>query len=155
MRRFAVSAVALATLTAGLATLPAVLQRANGQDAPNADAAKNNDLDLLQATWKFSYYEEKGEQQRPGTREFVISDKKLTYRSGGQDRIETTIEIDATKSPKHLTQTFPNGDVYRSIYVLADDYVILCGSRNKEKRPSKFSCATENGGEFLIFLKRE
>ena len=155
MSRIVSFAIVAVIACVSLSLAPVTLQPATAQDKPKQADAVNNDLDLLQATWKFSFYEEKGEQQKPGTREFVISDKKLTYRSGGQDRIETTIEIDASKSPKHLTQTFPNGDVYSSIYVLADDYVILRGNRNKEKRPTEFSCATEKGGEFLIFLKRE
>ena len=122
-----------------------------GQDAEPA----KQELDNLQGTWKFAFYEEKGVEQRPGTRQFVISDNKLTYRSNGQDKVATTIEVDLTQNPKHLTQKFPNGLVSNIIYVLADDYIILCGHRDKTKRPTEFSCGTDKGGEFLIVLKRE
>jgi hypothetical protein len=54
----------------------------------------------------------------------------LDFRAGGETRVETTIEVDAAQSPKHFTQKFKDGQVYRSIFVLAGDYLILCVIRD-------------------------
>ena len=108
----------------------------------------------LQGTWGFVYYEEKGVAEEPGTKQFVIADNRLDFQASGVTRVETTIEIDAGQSPKQFTQKFKDGQVYRSIYVLAGDYLILCGTRDGG-RPTEFSCGTDKGGEFLIVLKRQ
>ena len=118
------------------------------------DAAKK-ELAALQGTWKFVFYEEQGSELKPGSRQFVISDKNLTYRSSDQDKVMTTIEVDSTQNPKHLTQTFPDGNVSNIIYLLADDYLLICGHRDKTKRPTEFTCGPDKGGEFLIVLKRQ
>jgi uncharacterized protein (TIGR03067 family) len=112
------------------------------------------DLADLQSTWNYVYYEEKGIAEEPGTKQFVIAENRMDFRAGGVTRVKTTIEVDAAKSPKHFTQKFNDGQVYRSIYVLAEDYLILCGIRDGG-RPTEFSCGTDKGGDFLIVLKRE
>lgn len=128
---------------------------ARARDDAKKDNTEAKELASLQGTWNFVFYEEKGVKVEPGTRQFVISDKSLTFRSGGVDRIETTIEIDPSKTPKAFTQNFKDGQLYQSIYILADDYLLLCGHRDKTKRPTEFSCGEDSGGEFLILLKRE
>jgi uncharacterized protein (TIGR03067 family) len=115
--------------------------------------AKKEHADL-QGTWGFVYYEEKGVAEEPGTKQFVIAENRLDFRAGGQTRVETTIEVDAAQSPNHFTQKFKDGQVYRSIYVLTGDYMILCGIRDGG-RPAEFSCGTDKGGDFLIVLKRQ
>jgi uncharacterized protein (TIGR03067 family) len=126
------------------------------EDSPKSrqdDQAKTGLADL-QGSWSFVYYEEKGVVQEPGTKQFVIADNRLNFRAGGvTSRVEITIEVDAAQSPKHFTQKFRDGQVYRSIYILAGDYLILSGIRDGD-RPTEFSCGTDNGGEFLIVLKR-
>jgi len=97
------------------------------------------------------YYEEKGIVQEPGTKQFEISDNTLDFRAGGESRVETTIEVDTAQ--RHFTQKFKDGQVYRSIFTQAGEYLILCGNRDKD-RPSEFAGGTDKGGEFLIVLKR-
>ena len=125
------------------------------EDSPKLEPEQaKTGLAELQRTWSFVYYEEKGVVEEPGTKQFVISDDRLDFRAGGETRVETTIEVDPTQSPEHFTQKFKDGQVYRSIYVLAGDYLILCGIRDGG-RPIEFSCGTDKGGEFLIVLKRQ
>ena len=96
------------------------------------------------------YYEENGEVKEPGTRQFFISGNDLDFRQGGETRIETTIRVwDIT-----LVQKFKDDQVYRSIFKRVGDLLIVCGNRNKD-RPSEFVCGTDDGGEFLVVLKRE
>ena len=118
--------------------------------SPNEKNGKTNDIADLQGTWDFVYYEEKGRDVEPGTKRFVISNNRLDFRAGGQSRLETTLEVDATRN--HFTQNFKDGQVYRSIYRLAGDYLILCGIRDGG-RPNYFSIVADGGGEFLIVLK--
>jgi uncharacterized protein (TIGR03067 family) len=99
------------------------------------------------------YYEEKGVAEEPGTKQFVIADNRMDFRAGGQTRVETALEVDAAQSPKHFTQKFKDGQVYRSIFTRFGDLLILCGIRDGG-RPTEFSCGTAKGGEFLIVLKR-
>jgi uncharacterized protein (TIGR03067 family) len=108
----------------------------------------------LQGTWNFAYYEEKGVVEESGTKQFVITDNRLDFRAGGETRIETTIEVDAAQSPKHFTQKFKDGQVYRSILMQAGEYLILCGNRDND-RPVEFVGGTDKGGEFFIVFKRE
>ncbi|MAF66869.1 MAG: hypothetical protein QGF59_24470 [Pirellulaceae bacterium] len=118
---------------------------------------------LLPATWldidianqRRSEAFDEGVVQEPGTKQFVIADSRLDFRTGGETRVETTIEVDSMQNPKQFTQKFKDGQVYRSIQVLAGDYLVLCGIRDGG-RPSRFSCETDKkGGEFLIVLKRQ
>jgi uncharacterized protein (TIGR03067 family) len=120
----------------------------------NLPAPVKKGLADLQGTWNFVYYEEKGAVERPGTRQFIISNDRLDFRTDGQTRVETAIETDTSQSPRHFTQRFKDGQVYRSIYVLAGDCLILCGIRDGG-RPTVFSCGTRRGGDFLIVLKRQ
>lgn len=104
----------------------------------------------LQGTWKFAYYKEKGVDEEPGTKQFVIEDDQLHFQSGGESRVETTIEVkDGT-----IDQKFKDGQVYRSIFTRVGDLLIICGNRDKD-RPTEFAGGTEKGGEFLIVLKRQ
>lgn len=137
-----------------LGLLPTLFSYDSAIGQEKDDPAKK-ELASLQGTWNFVFYEEKGSELKPGTRQFVISEKGLTYRSSDQDKVATTITIDSTQNPKRFTQTFPDGNVSNIIYLLADDYLLLCGHRDKSKWPSLFSCGTEKGGEFLIVLKRQ
>jgi uncharacterized protein (TIGR03067 family) len=125
------------------------------EDSPKSGSDQGaTGLADLQGTWNFVYYEEQGVVEEPGTKQFAISGNRLNFRAGGHNRVETTIEVDAAQSPKHFTQKFKDGQVYRSIYVLAGDYLILCGIRDGG-RPTEFTCGTDKGGEFLIVLKRQ
>jgi uncharacterized protein (TIGR03067 family) len=120
-----------------------------GQEAPGEKG-----LGDLQGTWDFVYYQESGAVEEAGTKQFVIADSRLEFRAGGAARVNTAVEVDSTRMPKQLTQKFNDGQVYRSIYVLADDYLIVCGIRDGG-RPSEFRYGGEKGGEFLIVLKRQ
>lgn len=113
------------------------------------DTSKNATA-KLQGTWNVVYYEEKGAVEDPGTKQFVIKDNRLEFRSNGQTKVETTIEV----SGSTVDQKFSSGDVYRSLFLRAGDYWIICGNR-KGDRPTEFSCGTAMGGEFFIVLKHE
>ncbi len=103
----------------------------------------------LHGTWDFVYYEEKGIVAQSGTKQFVVTDNQLQFRSGGETKVETTIEVnDGT-----LDQKFKDGQVYRSIYKRVGDLLILCGNRDKD-RPIEFAGGTEKCGEFFIVLQR-
>ena len=157
MNRFLPSFVIGSLLAALFTTNLAVGQsKDNKEVAPKKEDLAKKELDALQGTWDFVFYEEKGVKQKLTSSQFVFSDKTLTFRVGGVDKIETTIEIDPAKKKKELTQKFKDGQVYQSIYVLADNYLLLCGHRDKTKKPpTEFACGENSGGEFLILLKRQ
>ncbi len=104
----------------------------------------------LQGMWNFAYYEEKGVVQKPGTKQFVIMDNQLDFRANGQSREATTIEV----KDGAIDQKFQDGQVYRSIFTRVGNLLIICGNRD-ENRPTEFAGGTDEGGEFLIVLKRE
>ena len=131
------------------ALLPNGLVRIEEPERAPADAHAD-----LQGVWSFVYYEDLGDIQEPGSKQFVIRKDGLEFRAAGQTRVQTALEVDRTQRPGHFTQRFDDGQVYRSIYLRAGDYLILCGIRDGG-RPKEFSRATDRGGgEFLIVLKR-
>lgn len=123
----------------------------NGFDLLEPDQAKTvSPTAMLQGTWNFAYYLEKGVVQEPGTKQFVIKGSELHFRAGGETRVETIIEV----QDGELDQKFSDGQVYPSIFKRVGDLLIICGNRNKD-RPTAFAGGTENEGEFLIVLHRE
>lgn len=106
-----------------------------------------------QGNWKFVYYVEKSVAVEAGTKRFSITGERLEYLAGGQTRAQTKVQVDTSASPKQLTQTFKDGQVYRSIYKEMGDYLVLCGSRDGS-RPSRFSIKGAGSGEFFMLLKK-
>ena len=118
--------------------------------------AADKELATLQGTWKLQTHEEQGTVLAPDDSQVVtIADDKITWRRTGAVIEEGRIELEATRSPKHLNYQFNSGRNDQTIYIRVGDYLIQCGRRDRKTRPSEFATGTANGGEYLIILKRQ
>ena len=128
-------------------------------DAP-PDAAKK-ELDKLQGAWAMAELEVNGEKVPPekfqATRLEIKADRYIV--NTGRSTHETTIKIDATKTPKTIDMTFQDGDnkgdTAEGIYKLEDDKLTICRPRlPPRERPTEF--VTKPGTDrFIVVWKRE
>jgi uncharacterized protein (TIGR03067 family) len=122
----------------------------------NKAEAGKKEIAELQGTWKLQAHEEQGIVVPPDDTQLVtITGDKISWKRKGEVIEEGTIELDATRSPKHLNYQFNSGRSDPTIYIRVGDYFVQCGRRNGKTRPSEFATGTANGGEYLIVLKRE
>jgi uncharacterized protein (TIGR03067 family) len=119
--------------------------------------AANKELVALQGTWKLMTHEEDGKDVPYGedVQLYIVEKDKITVKRKGDVIAERPIELDATRSPKHLDFQRTGGQTELTIYIRVGDYFIQCGRRDGKTRPSEFATGTANGGEYLIVLKRE
>jgi uncharacterized protein (TIGR03067 family) len=119
-----------------------------------AEAAKK-ELAALQGTWKMVAYEEDGKEVPAEDRLYIIDKDKMTFKQNGEVAAEGTLELDATRTPKHLDYRITSGQTDLIIYTRVGDYLIQCGRRDGKTRPSEFATGTANGGAYLIVLQRQ
>jgi uncharacterized protein (TIGR03067 family) len=86
---------------------------------------------------------------------YVIDKDKMTFKKKDEVIAEGPIELDPTRSPKHMDYRLTSGQTDLIVYIRTGDYLIKCGRRDGKTRPSEFATGTANGGEYLIVLKRE
>lgn len=112
------------------------------------------ELAEIQGTWVPLYYEAKG-QSVPVNFKQIIQGDKVTFYMNGEMKAEGKVVLDATKNPRHLDFQFSSGQTDLIIYARAGDYVIYCGNRDGQTRPSEFASDTVKGGEYLQVWKIE
>jgi uncharacterized protein (TIGR03067 family) len=145
----------LAAVFSLLAASPSASSVASTQEKIDKAEAVKNELAALQGSWKLMTYEEDGKEVKDVGNPYTIEKDKLTVKRDGEVTAEGPLELDPTRSPKHLDFQRTGGQTEMTIYVRVGDYLILCGRRDGKTRPSEFATGTANGGEYLIVLKRE
>ncbi len=86
---------------------------------------------------------------------YVFDKDTITVKKKEGVLAEGSIELDATRTPKHLDFKRKSGQTQLCIYFRVGDYMIHCGRRDGKTRPSEFATGTANDGEYLIIPKRE
>lgn len=131
---------------------------AQGKDQPKVKDDKQEmakkELKKLEGTWTFIYYDDNGQEGALNKQQYVISNETITYSRRGYS-VEGTLEIDPSTTPRHFDCKFKSGQTDLAIYTLAGDYLIICGHRDGETRPSEFVAGTEKGGAYVLVLRRE
>jgi uncharacterized protein (TIGR03067 family) len=134
----------------GAAVLLLALADDKADDAKKAEAIKE-ELRRLQGEWKVEAIEASGTripaELRKDSYLEIRGNKYISYK-GPRDaketsRLEGTITIDPTKSPRTLdVQPDPVGetplDPQRCIYELDGDTLVICNGRSGRDRPERF-----------------
>lgn len=139
----------------------AVFLAAHGARAENtmddAEGAKK-ELAGLQGTWQCKAGESNGKddgRDAPKLWVVVFDKNKMIYKENGKVVAEGDLEIDATKSPKHITARFTTlNQTDVMIFFRVGDVLVLCGHRDGKTRPTQFATGTEGGGAFLTAWQR-
>jgi uncharacterized protein (TIGR03067 family) len=122
------------------------------------DKVQDKELAALQGTWVLLRQEESGkvvlDDNTPDDRRerLIIKGDKVVCNNGGTI-LEGKVVLDATKNPKQLDLQFTQGHADVTIYVRAGNYLILCGNRGGNTRPTEFVSGAEKGGEVLTVWK--
>jgi uncharacterized protein (TIGR03067 family) len=130
---------------------------ASADDQADKAEAVKKELDALQGTWKLMTHEEDGKEVDYGDdiQLYTFGKDKLTVKRKDTVIAEGPIELDPTRSPRHLDFQRTDGQTELTIYIRVGDYLIQCGRRDGKTRPTEFATATANGGAYLIVLKRQ
>src|SRR5437016_5937613 len=97
-----------------------------------AEAVKQ-ELAALQGTWKLVAHEENGKDvptDDGGIRLYIIDKDKMTFKKKDDVLAEGTLELDPTRSPKHMDYRLTSGQTDLIIFLRVGDYLIKCGRRD-------------------------
>jgi uncharacterized protein (TIGR03067 family) len=124
------------------------------------DKVQEKELAALQGTWVLLRHEECGkvvvdDNTPEDKRERLIIKGDKVVCKNGETIVEGKLVLDATKTPKQLDLRFTPGHSDVTIYVRAGNYLILCGNRGGNTRPTEFVSGAEKGGEVLTVWKLE
>jgi uncharacterized protein (TIGR03067 family) len=159
MKRFLINvSLVLAALCCLEPPWPAVRPAASAQEKIDKAEAVKKELAALQGTWKLVTHEEGGKDVPYAEGEaprYIFDKDKLTFKVKDEVIAEGPIDLDPTRSPKHMELRLTSGQTDLTIYIRVGDYLIQCGHRDGKTRPSEFATGTPNGGAYLVILKRE
>ena len=121
-----------------------------------APAAKDDATkDKIEGTWVVVAHTRNGKANEE------IKDDKVTFKDGtitikSKNKDETaTYKVDASKKPKEIDITDPEGKTLMGIYTVEGDKLKICLCKpDGNKRPTEFS-AKAGSAQMLLELKRE
>jgi uncharacterized protein (TIGR03067 family) len=130
--------------------------------------ADQNELERLEGTWIVVAQEANGleitedELTTKGVKGFdvvwTVKGNKITHRPNTDFQLESTFELDSTKTPNEITITHlhgPNkGTSKRGIYSLGQDVLRVCVNIETDKIPTHFTTRPGDGLRILS-LKRQ
>lgn len=160
MKNFTLALCAtLALVCCAVILWPSLHRVAFAQEKVDKTEAAKKELAELQGDWKLMTHEEDGKLVDYGgdTQVYTIDKDKMVVKRKGEVLAEGPIEIDATRSPKHMDYRLNSGQVDLIVFIRVGDYLIQCGHRDGKTRPSEFATntSTSNGGAYLIVLQRQ
>src|SRR5262245_16012669 len=104
-----------------------------GVPAATPAQVRDEPAPALNGTWKFKSVMVGGKKEDPPADlldkvRLVFNDKTLTIKGGPDGDEETTIEVDNTKKPAHLTIQQPKGEKreLKAIYKIEGDTLTIC-----------------------------
>lgn len=140
-------------------TLAILLIPALGAAAQEKNEIKT-ELKKFEGTWKIKSFDLTGKKESVPAEErekirLTFAGEKLSFKGTPQRDRETTIELDPSKKPPHITIRPPKdeakGETILGIYRFDKDTLTICGS--PKERPTEFALTegTQNG---LLVLER-
>jgi uncharacterized protein (TIGR03067 family) len=122
---------------------------------------EKEELEGLQGTWKCLRWEQDGklmpEEATKSRNTFVrIKGHGMEWQAEGFPLLEGTIELDATKNPKHIIlHCKKRGETYHLIYSRDGREVIVCHGAPNGPCPKELKSGTPDGGPSLYVWKIE
>jgi uncharacterized protein (TIGR03067 family) len=121
--------------------------------AANQKEDAKEDKDKIQGKWAPTLVQRMGQKQS----EEELKDRQVTFTADklmvkrGETTTEMAYKLDATKKPKEIDVTLPNGSTGRGIYELSGDKLKILHGEEGGERPKSFDAAEfakYNYGEF-------
>ncbi len=156
MKRFLISVGLVCAAGMSLALPGPAFRQALAHAADDKAEANKKELAALQGTWKLVFHEEEGKEVAYDTPQlYTINDQKITVKRNGEVLVEGDLKLNATAKPMHLDFEFTSGQTDLTIFTRVGGYLIQCGRRDGKTRPKEFASGTDDGGPYVIVLKRE
>jgi uncharacterized protein (TIGR03067 family) len=126
---------------------------AAARDGGDERELEEKELAALQGTWECRRWEQEGKlmptkDTRSANTRVVIDGRKAVFQAEGYETREGTINVDVTKTPRHLNFS-TGGLTIRCLYVRAGDHVIMCMGFGDRERPTEFVTGSAKGGASL------
>jgi uncharacterized protein (TIGR03067 family) len=106
---------------------------ASAQEKIDKAEAVKKGLAALQGSWRLVTHEEDGKDVPYGDGEvrlYIIDKDKMIFKNKDEVIAEGQIDLDPTRSPKHMDFRLTSGQTDLIIYIRVGDYLIKCGHRD-------------------------